>query len=113
MKETAKVRFHFVSRQVNRNTLAMLGLLSQDAKERVLALVPEDYVSGPDPDRNYPGYEVWKFGVEINGTEIYVKVQVIVEPPERCVCISFHKADYPLTYPLRESDSPANEEDQR
>jgi hypothetical protein len=113
MKETARLRFHFVRRPVNLGTLALLGLMPRDAEDRVPALVPEDYVSGPDRDRSYPGNEVWVFGPFVNGTEVYVKIQVIANPPERCVCISFHKADRPMRYPLRQTEPPAKEEDRR
>ena len=41
------------------------------------------------------------FGLLIEEEEIYVKVSVINEPL-LCTCISFHMADKPLFYALRE-----------
>ena len=113
MKMAAAVRFIFEGRTKNMQTLASLGITRPDAQSRVLGLTPEDYSSGPSPDHKHPGRDVWVFGLFINGTEIYVKVQVVSDPPEKCVCISFHEADRPLTYPLRKTDPTANEEDQR
>jgi hypothetical protein len=43
---------------------------------------------------------VCEFGLEVGGTEVYIKVNVIVEP-EQCVCMSFHLPEKPLSYPLR------------
>lgn len=113
MKMAASVRFIFEGRAKNLQTLASLGITRVDAQDRVLALTPEDYSSGPSPDHKHPGRAVWVFGLFINGTEVYVKVQVVADPPERCVCISFHEAARPLTYPLRRTDPTAKEEDQR
>jgi hypothetical protein len=100
MKSCASKQFQFVPRDKNLDTLALLGLTVVDAKSRVLGLVPEDYVSGPLTDLTRPGVELWVFGLEIEAEEIYVKLQVILEP-EKCVCVSFHVADEPLEYPLK------------
>ena len=113
MKMAAAVRFIFEGRSKNLQTLASLGITRVGAQNRVLALTPEDYSSGPSPDHKHPGRAVWVFGLFINGTEVYVKVQVISDPPERCVCISFHEAERPLGYPLRSDETTANEEDRR
>ena len=55
---------------------------------------------------------MWVFGLQVSGSEVYVKIQVIVEPA-RCVCISFHESERPMHYPFRETEPPANEEEQR
>ena len=111
MKAAAHSRFVLVSRKVNLDTLAQLGITSRHAKSKVLALTPDDYVSGPEPDHNYPGLEVWVFGLVVSGQEVYVKLQVIVGPPERCVCISFHLPQHPVRYPLRQNHPPIREEE--
>ena len=101
MKDAASHQFVLSPRKKNLDTLALLGLIPSDAKERVIGLMPEDYVSGPSADDKRPGEEVWVFGLVIEEEEIYVKVSVINEPL-LCTCISFHMADKPLFYPLRE-----------
>ena len=113
MKATAKQRFHFVRRKVNLDMLARLGMMPGDAKDRVMALTPRDYVRGPDQDRGYPQHDVWVFGLRVNDTELYVKIQVFAEPPARCVCISFHEAERPMHYPFRETEPPASKEEPR
>jgi hypothetical protein len=104
MKLCASKQFRFVPRKKNLDALALLGMTVADAKSRVLGLTPEDYVSGPLCDPSRPGVELWVFGLEIEPEQIYVKLHVIVEP-ERCVCISFHAAEEPLEYPLKERPS--------
>lgn len=99
MKTAANSRFVLAQRKKNLDTLALLGLDLADAKERVLSLVPENYVGGPAPDDKRQGDEVWVFGLKVEGREIYVKVCVITEPL-LCTCISFHTADKPLSYPF-------------
>jgi Motility quorum-sensing regulator, toxin of MqsA len=112
MKQTALQRFIFVDRSVNLVTLARLGITREEAQSLVMGLTPEHYVRGPDQDDNYPDLEGWVFGLQVTGSEVYVKIQVIVEPA-RCVCISFHESERPMHYPFRETEPPANEEEQR
>jgi len=52
------------------------------------------------------------FGLHVTETEVYVKLQVIVEP-NCCVCVSFHESERPMHYPFRETEPPANEEERR
>jgi len=112
MKTAANEQFMFVGRRTNLETLARLGINRQHAQELVTGLTPEDYVSGPAPDHNNPGLEMWVFGLNVGRSEVYTKLQVIVEPA-RCVCVSFHEAERPMHYPFREAEPPANEEDPR
>jgi hypothetical protein len=100
MKGCAARRFHLVPRKENLDCMARLGISLADAKERILGLAPSDYVSGPSPDLDRPGQEVWVFGLKAESAELYVKLTIILEP-EKCVCISFHPARQPLCYPLR------------
>jgi hypothetical protein len=111
MKTTAQSRFVFVPRKVNIDALARLGITSKHAKSLVMALTPDDYVSGPDPDHNNPGRDVWVFGAIASSQEVYVKLQVIIEPSEQCVCISFHLPQHPMRYPLRQNRPPIREEE--
>jgi hypothetical protein len=100
MKGCAAQRFHLVPRKENLDCLARLGISLADAKERVMGLTPSDYVSGPAPDLDRPGQEVWVFGMAVESTELYVKLTIILQP-DKCICISFHPARQRLSYPLR------------
>ena len=111
MKMAARAHFVFVGRRVNLEALALLGITREHAQLLVTGLKPEDYVSGPDADNNNPGLELWVFGLHISGHEVYVKLQVISDPPVRCVCVSFHESERPMHYPLREAQPPQSEEE--
>jgi len=113
MKMAAHERFVFVNRRKNLEALAALGITREHAKSLVLGLQPGDYVSGPDPDHNNPGLQLWVFGLHAAASEVYVKLQVIPDPPARCVCVSFHESERPMHYPLREAEPPANEKESR
>lgn len=90
-----------VPRAGTRSTLAQLGLTLANAEEILLGLSVADYCQGPKPDRDKPG-NVWFFGREIDGHEIYIKLKVAQVGNERVSkCISFHIAERPLRYPFR------------
>jgi hypothetical protein len=110
MKMAAQRRFRFWSRRETLATFAQLGITRPHAQSLVLTLTPDDYVKGPETDRNKPSLEIWVFGLAVRSDEVYVKLQIITDPPEECVCMSFHIAEHPLHYPLRKHRSPGTEE---
>lgn len=90
-----------VPRAETRPTLAHLGLTMANLEELLLGLSVADYCEGPEPDRDRPG-DVWVFGREIEGQEVYIKLKVAQVGNHRIAkCISFHIARYPLKYPHR------------
>jgi len=61
----------------------------------------ENYYDGPKQDRDRPG-KVWEFGKKIDGNEIYIKLKIAEVNNEKLAkCISFHKANSPLSFPLK------------
>lgn len=104
MKRTAQTRFTFVQRQKTLESFAQLGITRPHAQQLVLGLRPEDYVSGPTPDNRYPSLEMWVFGLHVSAHEIYIKLQLVADSTH-CVCVSFHIAERPMHYPLREARS--------
>jgi hypothetical protein len=44
--------------------------------------------------------EMWVFGKEINKHEIYIKI-TMGQPNQSVICISFHIAEHPMIYPLK------------
>lgn len=87
-------------RQKNTQTLADLEISVNDAKVVLADLSPEDYSEGPLPETFYGGSEMWVFGKAIKGREVYIKITLGL-PSNPTICISFHLAEYPMTYPLR------------
>ncbi|MDP2300546.1 MAG: hypothetical protein Q8M55_07525 [Actinomycetota bacterium] len=98
MRACAECSFRLEHRTKNMATLAQVGITIEDAKARVLALTPDCYVEGPIPRPENPSQEAWVFGMTIQQTQVYLKVSVRLEPA-RCLCISFHEAEYPMRFP--------------
>lgn len=79
------------------------GFTKADAELLVRMLRPIDYSKGPEPDSDStrPAGEVWVFGREFEGTEMYVKLKL--ETPSvsviPSVCLSFHPEERPLGRP--------------
>jgi hypothetical protein len=98
---TAGSGIDIVPRAETRPTLARLGLTRVNLEEILLGLSVTDYCQGPEPDRDRPS-NVWIFGCEIEGHEVYIKLKVAQAGEKRIAkCISFHVARYPLEYPHR------------
>lgn len=96
-----------IPREKNRDVLIELGLTLTDQWEILKNLRVEDYVSGPDPDHQRRG-DFWVFGVFIGEVEIYIKIKLAEwipvgsdETVRQAICVSFHIAERPLTYPLK------------
>lgn len=87
-------------RQKNTQTLADLEISVNDAKSILAELAIEDYSEGPLPDKLYGGADMWVFGKVIKGQEIYIKITLGL-PSNPTICISFHVAEFPMSYPLR------------
>lgn len=99
-------RWYVRSRKKNRETLLELGMSTEERREVLLRLEPEDYVSGPEPDHTDPdGKEVWVFGKVVEETEIYIKLRVTEDPrtrnQHRALVWSFHEAEWELNYPFK------------
>ncbi len=93
-----------VSRRENIKALAALGLTKKNCKDEILSLSVSDYCKGPEPDKDKPG-NIWVFGKKIGGKEVYIKLKIAVVGKERVAkCISFHIANFPLSFPLREKE---------
>lgn len=92
---------YVVSRQKNRDSLIILGLTEEIREEIILSLSLQDYCDGPKRDPIWAG-DVWEFGRVIEGEEVYIKLKLeTICGNERPTCISFHKAQCPLTFPFK------------
>lgn len=83
-----------------KNTQTLFDLeITKDYRNRVLmALKVEDYCDGPLEENLYGGADMWIFGKEIKGREIYIKISLGFKGMQ-VICISFHVAERPLSYP--------------
>lgn len=84
----------------NDDALTILGILPKHRAEEIRRLAVENYFRGPSPDHDgNPSKEWWEFGLYVKRHEIYIKIAV---HKKRGRCMSFHIADWEITYPYKE-----------
>lgn len=88
-------------RDKNRETLQKLEIVPSYRKVVIENLRVEDYVQGPVVDELNRLGEMWVFGKDVKGREIYIKV-MLIDSTCQTICISFHFAEHPLFYPFKE-----------
>ncbi len=102
LKEKIKV-FDIVFRDdrgKNLQTLATLEITPTYRKQVILNIEAEDYSEGPIVDTLNKMGEMWVFGKDVKGHEVYIKI-TLGQPNNSTICISFHIAEHPMTYPLK------------
>jgi hypothetical protein len=87
----------------NTQTLADLEIRPVDRKSILENLHAGEYCEGPVKEKLYGGANLWVFGKEINKNEVYIKISIGF-PGSSVICVSFHIAEHPLTYPLKEKE---------
>lgn len=86
----ATKKWEFIEREKNMATLAQLGIMPSHAIEEMEELTAKHYISGPDPDRDYPETEpFWKFKKQISGNIVYIKFKFRYDDDGLKV-VSFH-----------------------
>ena len=87
-------------RQKNRKALLELDITQMQRELIVKSLLPQDYVEGPVIDVLNKEGEMWVFGKDVKGREVYIKITLGYENGQT-ICISFHIAEHPLEYPFK------------
>lgn len=85
----------------NMQTLAMLEITPGYRETIIKEIKVDDYSQGPIVDTlNHMG-DMWVFGKDIKGQEVYIKISL---GKENCqtICISFHISEYKMKYPFKE-----------
>lgn len=80
--------------------LADLGITANSREQIINKLEIEDYSQGPEPETQFNGKDLWVFGKVIKTQEVYIKL-TISKNSGNVICISFHKADYPIVFPFK------------
>lgn len=88
-------------RQKNRETLLLLDISPLQREMIVKNLQVQDYVEGPVIDILNKEGEMWVFGKDVKGREVYIKITLGYENGQT-ICISFHIAEHPMTYPFKQ-----------
>ena len=97
----------FVNRPKNSaQHLADLGITANKRTEIITSLEVVDYSEGPLEETQFNGTEMWVFGKVIKKNEIYIKLTISKDTSKskdtiKVICISFHKAEHPMNYPLK------------
>ena len=81
----------------NLSTLLELGINNTIRDDIIYSLEAIDYSEGPIPDNLNHIADMWVFGKDYNGVDLYIKISV----GKRSMCISFHKAAYRLQLPFK------------
>ena len=78
------------------------GFTAQDVLDVLHSLEVEDYSQGPLADDKGRPHDLWVFGKEIEGIEIYIKVVPLFDNDAvATICVSFHEAEHKMKYPFR------------
>jgi hypothetical protein len=85
----------------NQQTLLDLEITPLQRITTIEKLELSDYVDGPIHERLHGISEMWVFGKTVKDYEIYIKIS-LGKPNSNVICISFHIAEHPLTYPFKE-----------
>ena len=78
-----------LDRKKNIDTLAELELTALKLKGILKELKINDYSQGPEEDILYKSQDMWIFGKNIKGREVYIKI-TLGQLSDKVICISFH-----------------------
>src|SRR4051812_42831630 len=88
------------NRLKNTQSLFELGITSARRTEILRSLEEIDYSEGPLDETIYGGSDMWVFGKNVNGKEVYIKI-TMGKFNQQVLCISFHVAEFIMLYPLK------------
>ena len=86
-------------REKNTRTFLDLHIDAQKREEIIFSLEGIDYSHNPIGDTLAEGNELWVFGKDYYGVELYIKITLL--NGGTALCISFHEAEHPLNYPFK------------
>ncbi len=84
----------------NSQALAELEITPARRIEVIKKITVEDYSEGPIANTLNELGDLWVFGKDVKGYEVYIKIS-LGYPSSRTICISFHKSEYPMEYPFK------------
>ena len=84
----------------NQKALEELEIVPSFRRVIIENLKVEDYVQGPVIDELNKLGEMWVFGNDVKGREVYIKI-MLGGVGCQTICISFHIAERPLVYPFK------------
>ena len=86
----------------NLETLAQLEITPKYRETVIKQIQSEDYSEGPIVDTLHKVGDLWVFGKDVKGKEVYIKIS-LGRSGSQTICVSFHLAEYKMNYPFKES----------
>ena len=83
-------------RSKNAQSLHNLDIPPDKRKEIIRKLKPEDFYRIED-GLYMEKYIMWSFGKTVQNIEVYIKISLT---ERNAICISFHEAEFPISYPF-------------
>lgn len=87
-------------REKNIQALQELNITRAMRMEVVKSITVDDYSEGPIKNLLNRLGDLWVFGKDVNGQEVYIKISYGL-PNRSTICVSFHIAEYPMNYPYK------------
>ena len=85
----------------NFKSIAALEISPRQRLEVLAKLSVEDYSEGPLAELVHGWTDMWVFGKVVKSVEIYIKITLGLKEKPKCICISFHPAERPMSYPFK------------
>lgn len=90
----------FDEREKNLESLKLLNITRSERLEVIKSIVVEDYSEGPIKNLLNQFGDLWVFGKDVKGQEVYIKICYGM-PGRSTICVSFHISEYPMNYPYK------------
>jgi hypothetical protein len=87
-------------RNKNAQTLLTLEITTAQRTDILKKLTADDYSDGPLEEKLCQGADMWVFGKQVKGKEVYIKI-TLGHAGASVICISFHIAEHKMNYPLK------------
>ncbi len=84
----------------NLQTLTELDITPKYRKDVIMNLKSTDYSEGPIIDSLNHFGDMWVFGKDIKGQEVYIKITMGLSN-KNSICISFHISEHKMNYPFK------------
>ena len=83
-----------------KNSASMFALgINMIVREKIIYSIQDiDYSNGPIANTLNDDGDLWVFGKDHSGVEIYIKISL---GANGAVCVSFHEAESPMSYPFK------------
>lgn len=81
-----------------------IGYGKDEIYATITGLQVENYAQGPLKDDKGRPHDLWVFGAYVESWEAYIKLVAFVSQNDiQAICVSFHEAERPLSYPYRKA----------